>query len=537
MKVFEALARWLAESAETPLFGVVGDANAYLVDDFKHRFGGAYVAAASENGAVLMAMGAAMVSGGTGFATVTHGPALTNCVTALVEAVKSNTPLVLLSGAVKPSDRENLQAIDQRAVILSTGAGYERLYTPASALADLARATRRARAERRPVVLDMPADLLWEATDWQLVSAHVPDLPPGTLTGEALDNAIGIIAAARAPVVLAGRGALGAREALIRLAQRIDAPLATTMRAKSLFAGVDHALGIHGTVSTPAAAEALARCDCLIAFGASLNFHTTAQGAFLRDRRIIQIADRAEDLGRNATADVAILGRAEDVATTFVHWLDEAEIPGSGFTRTLPARGLDTPPPAVARDPGPGAVDFLSTLQQLDRILPAERTLITDAGRWMVRSYGQLTVPGPLDHVTTASFGSIGLGMGAAIGAAATRRDRTAVLVCGDGGFMLGNLTEFHTATREKLDLIVVVFNDGAYGAEHIQFVEKQRDPAIALFDWPDFCTVARAFGAEATRISSPESLAALPGILNARDRTRPFLIDVRLNPDQVAMW
>ena len=537
MKVYEALARWLAETATTPLFGVVGDANAYLVDAFKHDFGGSYVAAASENGAVLMALGAAMVSGGTGFATVTHGPALTNCTTALAEAVKSNTPLVLLSGAVRAADRENLQAIDQRAVVLSTGAGYERLHSPASALADLARATRRARAERQPVVLDIPADLLWEAVDWHPVSATVPELPPGELTGEALDNAIGIIAAARAPVVLAGRGAIGAREALIRLAQRIDAPLATTMRAKSLFARADHVLGIHGTVSTPAAADILARCDCLIAFGASLNFHTTAQGAFLRDRRIIQIADRAGDLGRNATADVAILGRSEDVATTFVHWLDAAEIPGSGFTRTLPAQGLDTPPPAMARDPGPGAVDFLSTLQQLDRILPAERTLITDAGRWMVRSYAQFRVPGPLDHVTTASFGSIGLGMGGAIGAAAARRDRTAVLLCGDGGFMLGNLTEFHTALREKLDLIVVIFNDGAYGAEHIQFVEKQRDPGIALFDWPDFCAVATAFGAAATRIESAESLRALPTILGARDRTRPFLIDIRLNPDLVTMW
>lgn len=537
MKVFESLARWLAETAETPLFGVVGDANAYMVDDFAHRFGGRYVAAASENGAVLMALGAAMVSGRTGYATVTHGPALTNCVTALVEGVRSNTPMLLLAGAVKPSDRENLQAIDQRAVILSTGAGHERLHSPATAMADAARALRRARSERRPVVLEMQADLLWEACDARAPNAEVPDLPPGQIAGVALDEAIGMIAAARAPVVLAGRGALAARDALVRLARRIEAPLATTLRARGLFAGEDHVLGVHGTISTPQASDVLAGCDCLIAFGASLNFHTTAQGAFLRDRRVIQIADRAEDLGRNAAPDLAILARPQDAAETLLHWLDEAEIPPSGHTRRLPARGLDAPDPGKPRQTRPGTVDFLPALALLDAHLPTDRTLVTDAGRWMVRSYGLLRAPGPLDHVTTASFGSIGLGMGAAIGAACTRRDRPTVLACGDGGFMLGNLTEFHTAVREGLDLVVVVFNDGAYGAEHVQLVEKQRDPRISLFQWPDFCAVALGLGAGAMRIESTESLVALPRALAARDQQRPFLIDVRLDPDHVTMW
>ncbi|MCB1464101.1 MAG: thiamine pyrophosphate-binding protein [Nitratireductor sp.] len=539
MKLHAALAKALADGGASRLFGVVGDANAYMVDVYARSGEGRYIAAANENGAVLMAIGAAMVSGGTGFATVTHGPALTNCVTALAEGVKSNTPIVLLCGDTPANDRENLQNIDQKAVILSSGAGFEQMRSPETALADLARAVRRARSERRPVAFNMPAEMQWSDVDYVLVSWEVPALPETRIEGESLDNAIGIIAAARRPVVLAGRGAIDAasRAALLKLARRLEAPVATTMRAKNLFRGEDHALGVYGTVSTSAASDAIMKADCLIAFGASLNFHTTAQGSFVEGKRVIQIADRAQDLGVAAVANVAILGRPADVAETFCHWLDEAEIPASGFTRELPAQGLDRPEVKNAGATREGCVDFLTTLDRLNAVLPQERTLVTDAGRWMVRSYGLLTAPGPRDHVTSASFGSIGLGMATAIGAAAMRPDRPAILFCGDGGFMLGNLTEFNTAVRERMDIICVVFDDGSYGAEHIQFRDKQLDPAIALFSWPEFAVVAEALGGAGMAIRTEADLDALPVAIEARDRTRPFLIDVKLDPDRMTMW
>lgn len=114
---------------------------------------------------------------------------------------------------------------------------------------------------------------------------------------------------------------------------------------------------------------------------------------------------------------------------------------------------------------------------------------------------------------------------------------RPTVLFCGDGGFMLGNITEFNAAVRARLDLIVVLFNDGSYGAEHIQLREKQIDPQISLFDWPEFVPVARALGGEGVAVRSAADLDALPAALAARDRTRPFLIDIKLDPDHVAMW
>lgn len=539
MKAYEAIARALAERAETPLFGLVGDANAYMVEAFSRVHGGRYIATNNENGAVLAAMGAAMRSGAVGFATVTHGPALTNCVTALAEACKSFTPLVLLCGDTPAKDRENLQNIDQREVILASGAGFEQMRSAATVLEDLARAVRRAQIEARPIAFNMPADLLWEAAEERDAAWDVPAMLPGEVEGEALDNAIGMIAAARRPLILAGRGAIDAeaRAAMLALARRIEAPLATTIRAKGLFAGEAHNLGICGTVSTAQAGEAIASADCIIAFGAGLNFHTTAEGGFTKGKRVIQISDRREDLGRGHAPDVAIWGQAAAVANSFVHWLDEAEIPASGFTRDLPETGLDAPAIPAPKEMRAGCVDFLPTLARLNGILPQDRTLVTDAGRWMVRSYGLLSAPEPRAFVTTASFGAIGLGMGAAIGAASVAPDAPTVLFCGDGGFMLGNLAEFNAAVRARLDLIIVVFNDGGYGAEHVQLVDKGISPEISLFDWPDLTPLAAALGGAGIPIAAPDDLDALPGKLAARDRARPFLIDVKLDPDHVAMW
>ena len=536
MHAHDALAQSLA-ALDLPLFGVVGDANAYLVDRFACTHGGRYTAAANENGAVLMALGAAMIGNTVGLATVTHGPALTNCVTALAEAAKSNTPLVLLAGDTKRPDRENLQNIDQRQVVLAAGAGFEEMRSAATALEDLGRALRRAQSERRPVVFNMPADLLWEDCAAGVLHSQIPPLAPTTIGEAELNEAIGMIAAARRPLILVGRGAVDAKDDILALARRLEAPLATTMRAKNLFADTDYALGVCGTVSTPQAGDVIAGADCIIAFGASLNFHTTAHGGFTRDKRVIQICDRAQDLAAHGPVDLAIWGEAGGVARTLHHWLDEAEIAPSGFTPTLPARGLDRPVITPAKGHRAGTVDFLPALARLDAVLPQNRNLVTDAGRWMVRSYGLLTAPHPRDHVTTASFGSIGLGMGAAIGAAVARPDRPTVLFCGDGGFMLGNITEFNAAVRARCDLICVVFNDGSYGAEHIQLVEKQIDPAISLFDWPELVPLATALGGTGMVIASEDDLARLPDVLATRDRQKPFLIDVKLDPHHVTMW
>ncbi len=537
IRVYEALARALAQADLGSLFGVAGDANVYVIDCFVRRHGGAFVAAANEAGATLMALGYASVSGKVGLATVTHGPAVTNTLTALAEGVKAGTPMVLLCGDTAHGDRENLQNISQRDVIVSTGAGFEQMHRADTAIEDLARAIRRAWAERRPVAFNFPSDIMWQTVDDDfrpmLISHSDAEVAPA---GDDLDNAVGIIAAARRPIVLAGRGAIAdaARDALIRLAERIEAPLATTLRGKGLFRNAEYNLGIMGTLSTPAAIDAIMASDCILAFGAGLNFHTTSQGAFVEGKRVVQVAPGASGIGRGHAPNVGIVGGVVETAEKIIHWLDEAEIAPSGFRKELPAMGLAAYPP-IAADPGSGHLDYIDMLCRLNAMLPAGLVLVTDAGRHMVKAMQYLNVEQPRLYVQTASFGSIGLGMAQAIGAAAAEPGRPTVLTIGDGGFMLGGLTEFNTAVRHGTDLIVILCNDNCYGAEYALLRDKQMDTAISLFDWPDFAPLAEALGGRGVTVRTVADLDTARKAIETRDR--PLLIELKLDPAHMPFW
>jgi len=134
--------------------------------------------------------------------------------------------------------------------------------------------------------------------------------------------------------------------------------------------------------------------------------------------------------------------------------------------------------------------------------------------------------------VDTVGFGSIGLGMQAAIGAGVADRRRPIVLFTGDGGFMMGGIAEFNTAVRLGLDMIVIVCNDSAYGAEHIQFLDRDLDPQLSTFDWPSFTDVAKSLGAIGICVRSDADLENAIDEIN--NRKRPILIDMHLDPYDV---
>lgn len=533
----EAIARALADQGITTVFGVLGDANLYMMDSFQRATGGAFRSMSNEAGAVLAANGYARTSGTLGVATVTHGPALTNTITALVESVKDRTPLLLVAGDTAVEDRENFQNVPQRDVVLPSGAGFEQVRAPHTVAEDVAVAVRRALLERRPVVLNVPVEFQWEDVDytpnrvrWVAPQQVVPD-------PAALDEAVGLIASARRPVVLAGQGAASAeaRGALERLASRIGAPLATTLRGRDLFRGNPHDLGIFGTLSHDVAADVIAQSDCVVAFGASLNKWTTSEGANLKDKLVVHVDIDRTALGRFSGVHVGVVGDVVPVATAFVEWLDQAEVKPTGFASPQLAERLAGRDEHAYQDvSADGTVDMRTAMLRLEEAFPRDRTLVHDGGRFIFQAFTRLHVPDPTAYVHTVNFGSIGLGMGNAVGAWFGAPGRPVLLVTGDGGFMLGGLAEFSSAVRHGVDLVVVVLNDGAYGAEHIQFRNKEMDPEISTFQWPDLGPVATALGGRGVTVRNlaelDEALASIEG------RDRPILIDVKIDPDKVPM-
>ena len=526
--VYQLISRAIKDHGITTIFGLMGDANLFMVDSFVRDYDGRFVPAVHEGSTVLMAAAYAHVSGNVGVATVTNGPALANCITALVEAARGHVPLVVLAGDTPVDNPRHMQSIDQRGLVKVTGAGFEQVRTPATACKDVARAFYRAQVERRPIVLNMPADFMWEKAEYDFQVLDVFTTPGGVAEGDVLDDAIGMIAAAKRPLILAGAGAVGARDQLVRLADRLEAPLATTLKAKGLFNDYPYNIDIFGTLSTPAAYELIAQSDCIICFGTSLHDFTTDRGKLMKGTRIVQIDVDPASIGGGSHPDRALVADVGLTAETIVYWMDEADIPGSGFTRELDVDTL-TEHPAGSTKVSDGFINFVYALERMEEALPKDRVLVTDGGRFMTEVWCRLSVPNPRSFVCTVNFGAIGLGLQEAIGAGLAAPDRPVVLFSGDGGFMMGGINEFNTAVRLGLDLTVIIANDSAYGAEHIQFVDREMDPSLTEFHWPSFVDVAKSLGGDGFEVRSDEQLEeALEALKN---RKGPYLIELRLDP------
>ncbi|WP_029429893.1 thiamine pyrophosphate-binding protein [Blastococcus sp. URHD0036] len=531
MQVHDAVARTLSEQGVDTLFGLMGDANMLYITDFVSQQGGRFVPVVDERSSLLMAAAYASARNCVGVATVTHGPALTHAMTGLVEATRGNQPVVLVTGDT-PGVASHIQYIDVRAVAALAGAGYERVWSGASAAPDAARAFRRALTERRPIVLDVPFDLLEDECGSDELAARVELAGPHDADEESIDAALGLALSASRPVVLAGRGAVhgGARDTLVELAEHLGAPLATTLLARDLFRGHRLDLGVSGTVSTGVASGYLATADCVLAFGASLNQWTTDRGHLLQNARVVHVDRDAARLNAHRPAEISIVGDARAVAAQLLDHLKAAEVEPSSRSNDTLARELAewAPERSFTDRSGTDTIDLRTAMVTLDRVLPRERNLVTDAGRSMTTPWKFVHGDDPRGFMHSVNFGSIGLGVGTAVGMAVARPDRPTVAVVGDGGFMQG-VVELSTAVRERLPLIVVVANDGAYGAEWVKLAEYGLNPEGSRTQWPHLAGLAEAFGARGYTARTVQDLEKLEDVF--ADLQGPVLVDLVIDP------
>ena len=534
----DAVAQALVDHGVDTVFGVLGDGNLFIGENLQRQHEVNFVGATHEANAVCMAEGWAKATGRLGVATVTHGPGLTNTITALVEGVKNETPMLLVAGDTPVENEQHLQNLDQHALVAATGAGFQPVRNVETIAEDVSTAVRRAHAERRPIVVNVPLNIEWDEVDYEPRPAL--NSPPVRLAPDPdqLESALGIIASSARPVILAGRGAVlsGAREVLIELGDALGAPLATSLLGTGFFSDQPFNLGIHGTLSHEVAGETLAMADCLIVFGASLNFFTTDYQSLLAGKRVVHVNLDPTHIDRHATVAAGVVGDATVVAEAMIALLKEAEHQPSSFrTADLEKKLQEFDLSDSYEDKSyDGAVDPRTLTRQLDAGLPQDRQVVVDAGRFMLDAL-TMSVPNPRDLVTSHGFGAIGLGMSTAIGAAVAHPTRPTVLCIGDGGYMMGGLTELSTAVHLGLDLIVIVYNDGSYGAEHIQLVTKGMDPAASLHEWPDFCAVAESMGCDTAKITSLDDIDAALEVVKNRQPGRPVLIEASTDPDVVS--
>lgn len=532
MQVAAALAKTLVDLGVRQVFGLVGSGN-YGFTEALQRAGATFTPARHEGNAITMADAYARITGDLPACSVHQGPGLTNTVTGLAEAAKSRTALLVLA-AESSGPRSNFR-IDQPALTTSVGALAERVQAPSTVVADVVRVCQRARLERRPVVLNLPLELLAAECE-PGPPPPSPVLRPVAPAPESIAAAVELLAGAERPLIIAGRGAVlgDAGPALQELGDRVGAVLATSAVANGLFSDSAWSVGISGGFASTLASDLIEESDVVLAVGASLNMWTTRHGRLLKPgTHVIQVDVEAGEIGANVPATVAVVGDAGAAARALAA---EAK-PGPGRRTTELAARIE-----VWREAGEpfedesteSRIDPRTLSLTLDRLLPRERTLVTDSGGFMAWPCQYLRVPDAAGFCFTQAFQAIGLGLATAIGAAVARPDRLTVCATGDGGMLMG-LADLETVARLGLRLAVIVYNDAAYGAEVHHFEPATRGNLVHFPD-TDFAALARAAGLDGITVRREVDLETVASWVGS-GTCRPLLIDAKIVPTVVARF
>jgi acetolactate synthase-1/2/3 large subunit len=533
------VARAIAAEGVTDAFGLMGAGTIQLTHHLTEE-GVTTHAARHEAGAVGAADGYARATRGVGVCTITWGPALTNALTALTTARRGNTALVLVAGdsSTMPPQRSpfaaGTQAIDQPRVLAAFDIPVVRAH-PDTATADVASAFAQARRLSRPIALLLPMEYL----PARIVARPDPQESQAASAPRAVDDNE-LLAVARAlsesqrPVILAGRGAVEAKagDALVRLADRTGALLATSLRGVGLFKGHPYNAGVAGGFSPPVAADLLAQADCVVGFGASMNRFTMKLGRLFSEATIVQCDVDPAALDTYYPADLTVCGDALQVAEALLDKLGGG-VGSEGFRVLADEAGLGPGSlrfdfPDVSK---PGALDPRAVCRKLDELLPRERTVVTDCGQLCEYPVESMSFDDPDSLLWMMDFGAVGSGLGAAIGAAIGRPDRTTALFIGDGGFFM-TMGDLDLAIRDRVPLVVVCMNDRAYGSELYHMREMGVPTDAAFFETPELDAVARAMGADAHRVTTLEQLDALAPSFASLDG--PLFLDCILTQDFV---
>lgn len=530
--VSAAVADAVAERAGH-LFGLMGNGNAHFISRLTRR-GFPFTSARHESATVAMADAYHRATGSVAAATTTYGAGFTNAYTTLAEARIARIPLVLVVGDAPSNGPRNFD-IDQTKAAEAVGVT-TLVARPGNAAEITHRAFDLAVQTVQPVIVAIPYDL---ATAPLTEPEPLESLPAKTVWPPEepdLDRVATLLASAKRPVVIAGRGVVLADAAapLREIGDRLGALFMTSVMAINAFDS-EWDLGVAGGFTRRHRLEVARQADVVLVVGASMNIFQTRYGTlFPPETRIIRVDNEADEnhpiVVDYIRSDIrpfveALLERVQSAGTT---WRDSVpEVAGAEFRSSSP---IEDP---VEFGPD-GRLNPRAVVAALEHILPTERSVVMDGGHFIGWAPMYLSVPDPHAMILVGTaFQSIGMGFGSAAGVSVARPDRTTVLVSGDGGGLMG-LADFETFLRATRRGVLIVLNDSAYGAELHQYAAKGLHNQAMLIDEVDFAAVGRALGATGAKARMLADLATLENWLATND-DGVFVLDVAISQQVVA--
>jgi thiamine pyrophosphate-dependent acetolactate synthase large subunit-like protein len=497
-RVYDILAKAFAQEEVRTCFALLGDANM----NWAARLAGLgcrMIYTRHEHCALAAAMAYSRKNREVGVASVTCGPGVTQLVTALPAAVRAHLPLVVFAGEAPLKSGWYNQELDQGPLITATGAAYHPLHMPERMPVAIRDAFVQARRERRPVVVGIPFDL--QARPWE-GSADLPrpsrELLPRTSPmpphPDDVAKAVQLVAGAERVVVLAGLGAVEANAgpACRALAAKTGGLLATTLPARGLFHDDPFCIGISGSYTPEVGLEYLKEADLVLAVGCSLAYHAGGGGQLWPKAKMLQV-----------DIDPVAVAQGQEVARH--HLRADARLGVEALTAALPARNKswrtdamaarirDSKPDSMTFDIESGLLDPRDVVEALEKALPRDWEMVNSGGHcsWF---FAQMPSRPQERFLTIREFGAIGNGISFAMGVAAARPDRTVVLFDGDGSLMM-HVQELETIRRHRLNILIVIMNDAAYGSELHKLRSEGMSEEGSVFGYCDFAGIARGFG------------------------------------------
>jgi len=533
MPIYEALAHAFAAEGVSAHFTLMGDGNMHWATAMKNLDGMESYHARHEHCACAMAMGYYSATGKVGVASVTCGPGFTQIMTALAVAARNRVPLVVFAGEVPMNARWYSQAIEQPPLAAATGAHYISAHSPQRMYQYVREAFHVAQQERRPVVIGVPYDLqkqpVPELGEYQPSSAVLPQTEPVPPNAQQVAQLAEMLASARCPVIVAGRGAIaaGAQGAIEELADAAGALLATTLPTRGLFDSHPFSVGISGGYARKIAREMGAQADLVIALGASLTYYTVDGGKMYPKARVAQV-------------DLEPLGLRQGLKAADLYLRADARLTAEALLRQLRERG---PTKAAIRTPElerrireepaddaeftieKGTLDPRAVIEELDRVIPKDFDSVSGSGH---QSYFHSVMRGrkPEHYHAMRDFGAIGNGISFAIGVASARKNGKTVLFEGDGSLLM-HIQEFEMIERQRLKLLICVFNDGAYGSEIHKLRAEGIDDSGSVFGRTNIASIAQGFGLRGATVTDLAQLGPLFEAYQAQDKAEVWNIHV----------
>ncbi|MBI1731243.1 MAG: hypothetical protein HYR49_00550 [Gammaproteobacteria bacterium] len=525
----EAIVKSLRANGVDTIFGLPGG-QTYAIFDAIFREGSALAQYTTrhEQGAAYMAYGYARSTGKVGVYCVVPGPGVLNTGAALATAYGANTPVLCVAGQVPSAGIGRgigfLHEIpDQLGILKRLTKWSERITHPSLAPRLVNEAFVQLRSGRlRPVALEMSPDIMEQVAEVELLPAD-PAPGPAAADPELIERAARILGKANKPLIMIGGGAIEAGAELMEIAQRLQAPVVSFWHARGVMDD-RHWL----SQSWPAGHRLWSEADAVLAVGTRLKFPLLYWGCD-QQLPIVRVDIDPLEITRIAAPAVGIAADARLALRGLIGKLD------GGHTRR-PSRqaelqGLkDGLRREMQRNIGP-LIDILDVIR---RELPEDGILVDEITQVGYASWYAFPVYAPRRFITSGYAGNLGYGYATALGAQAGNPDKKVIALGGDGGFMY-QVGELATAVRYKLNLVVIVFNNNAYGnVRRDQMAKYAGRVSGSELTNPDFVKLAESFGAAGYRAHTPAQLAA--HLRQALAGSVPALIEVPL-PEAPDPW